>query len=111
VLLLSACFWCGSSKNGITHVLLDYIPCDTCKVAMSRGITVAEVNTEPYLNQDSISDERGIYPTGVWGVLDFETASKILGNNYNSTDSGGIVCMLMDEFRRLGLNPKYKKIH
>lgn len=108
---MSVCFWCGISKDGLSFVLKDYSPCTTCEQRMSVGVTFVEVDTKPYLNQ--ISMQEGLYPTGVWCVIDPSQVHSILKNvpPESIPENPRMICLEMADYRRFGLNPKFDKLH
>ena len=95
------CFFCGEDKNEIAllgklpedieapkNLFLDYVPCDSCKSVMNKGVTIIEVETTPIVeNQPPIQDN--LYPTGRYLVLKVEAANKIF--HWNEHKAGGTV--------------------
>lgn len=87
------CFMCGkesgvlligllpNDRKAPEQILIDYTPCDHCKVDMAKGVTLVGVHPTPTIpGQPSINQEIPVYPTGHWVTLPLEEARKIITN-------------------------------
>lgn len=93
------CFWCGKEKNQIAFLgridredseapmsaVLDYEPCDECKVAQSQGVTLIEAvysipdsEKRPPISRDE--NGRLVYPTGRYAVMKREAFQRLFGS-------------------------------
>jgi len=96
-----------SVRNSVTKdtnkAHIDYVPCDECEKLMDGGITVIEVDKEPYLGQPYIAE--GMYPTGKWSNV----SDKFVKDKFSDVDSDKIIkagnmLMCIKEFRDMGLD-------
>ena len=83
------CFWCGQDKNEVAllgrlpddaeaprNVVLDYEPCDVCKSARAKGITLIEVTES--------GPSATCRPTGNWCVIKEEGLRIMLAGEDNA---------------------------
>ena len=95
---ISVCFFCGKDKQEIAllgkidkndteaprKAILDYEPCDECKIAMGKGIAVIGVTTEPNNpGQPPIQENDGtpLYPTGNMVIMSPNGVRNIFANH------------------------------
>lgn len=83
------CPFCGKEKNEIAllgklpddtkapmYAIIDHEPCDECKNAMSKGVTLIEVQDKPKVkNQSPINKNH--YMTSRWLVITNEAGKRI----------------------------------
>lgn len=62
------------------HMVIDYEPCDRCRVQMDQGVLIIEASDAPVMaNQREI--QRDVYPTGRWAVVRPEAAAQMFGSD------------------------------
>lgn len=94
---ITKCFWCGSDKNELVlmgklpgdekapmHCIMDYDPCDKCKEAWSKGITLIGVTkTAAHKDQLPISQNQdgNVYPSGNLACITEEAVKRLFSDN------------------------------
>ena len=103
---LPICFFCGEEKGEIAlmgymnpdkkrgkyaedveapkHMILDYEPCDKCKEAMSKGITMIGVSKSAPDGRPQIA--HGMYPTGAWCVVSEDFIRRTISDSELAED-------------------------
>jgi len=92
--IIPICFWCAKEKNQIDlfklkknkkseHIprslIIDYEPCDNCKLNMEKGITFIEATQTPnFEHQTEIMNNT--YPTGRWWVVSEDGVKNMIGD-------------------------------
>lgn len=94
---ITKCFWCGGDKNELVlmgklpgdkeapmHCIMDYKPCDKCKEAWSKGITLIGV-TQTATHKDQLPISRNqdgnVYPSGNLACITEEAVKRLFSDN------------------------------
>lgn len=117
---IPVCFFCGEDKNEIAMLgrigdgrkgedfeapramCIDYEPCDKCKDAMSKGVTIISASNYTEDGRPPVSkDEYGnlVYPTGAWSVVKTEPAREVFNNE--NLQSGDSLCLDSSVYNRM----------
>lgn len=117
---IPVCFFCGEEKNEVAllgrvgdgrkgedfeapwTMCIDYEPCDKCKEAMSKGVTIISASTNRKDGRPPVSkNEYGnlVYPTGAWSVVKTEPAREVFNNE--DLQSGDSLCLDSSVFDRM----------
>ena len=117
---IPVCFFCGEDKNEIAmlgrigdgrkgedfeapiKMCLDYEPCDKCKDAMSKGVTIISASIYTKDGRPPVSkDEYGnfVYTTGAWSVVKTEPAREVFNNE--NLQSGDSLCLDSSVYDRM----------
>lgn len=89
---IAVCAWCGEDRGEVAmlgrsipgqalqRTILDYMPCETCKADMQKGIAFIEVDSAEKLKRPPLAPDGTmsvVAPTGRWLVLSNEAFEKL----------------------------------
>lgn len=94
---ITKCFWCGGDKNELVlmgklpgdekapmHCVLNYDPCDKCKEAWSKGITLIGV-TSVAAHKDQLPISRNqngnVYPSGNLACITEDAVKRLFSDD------------------------------